>query len=167
MGHFPFVKTDWPENSSHNDNFTFNQNYPQRSQMAYTKEMVFQQKLLEKSVFIVKMTGPTMVRPVSSDFWKGPKRRPHWKLLCTVNSTRFYIDLIDSYLFYIFLKIPTAMTNPSMSNAPPERWPHHNVWFSKILPGGRQPCGVVVFPGVTLATSQTSSEHPHNIFIDS
>ena len=77
MGHFPFVKTDWPENSSHNDNFTFNQNYPQRSQMAYTKEMVFQQKLLEKSVFIVKMTGPTMVRPVSSDFWKGPKRRPH------------------------------------------------------------------------------------------
>ena len=51
MGHFPFVKTDWPENSSHNDNFTFNQNYPQRSQMAYTKQMVFQQKLLEKSVF--------------------------------------------------------------------------------------------------------------------
>ena len=35
--------------------------------------MVFQQKLLEKSTFfIVKMTGPAMVRPASSDFWKAP-----------------------------------------------------------------------------------------------
>ena len=34
---------------------------------------MFQQKLLEKStVFIVKMTGPAMVRPASSDFWKAP-----------------------------------------------------------------------------------------------
>ena len=51
MGHFPFVRTDWPRNSSHNDNFTFNENYPVRSKMACTKEMVFQQKLLEKSIF--------------------------------------------------------------------------------------------------------------------
>ena len=118
MGHFPFVKTDWPENSSHNDNFTFNQNYPQRSQMAYTKEMVFQQKLLEKSVFIVKMTGPTMVRPVSSDFWKGPERRPHWKLLCTVNSTKLtkqhvtnksdtaFITITAMFLFLLFYTKP-------------------------------------------------------------
>ena len=41
--------------------------------MACTKEMVFQQKLLKKAFFIVKMTGPAKVRPVSSDFWKGPK----------------------------------------------------------------------------------------------
>ena len=34
---------------------------------------MFQQKLLEKSTFfIVKMTGPAMVRPASSDFWKVP-----------------------------------------------------------------------------------------------
>ena len=51
MGHFPFVKTDRPENSSQNDNFTFNQNYPVKSQMACTTEMVFQEKLLEKCVF--------------------------------------------------------------------------------------------------------------------
>ena len=36
------------------------------------KEMVFQQKLSEKAYFIVKMTAPAMVRPVSSDKWKVP-----------------------------------------------------------------------------------------------
>ena len=34
--------------------------------------MVFQQNLLEKAQFIAKMSGPTMVRPASSDFWKAP-----------------------------------------------------------------------------------------------
>ena len=52
------------------------QNYPARSVKALTvctKEMVFQQNLLEKSTFfIVKTTGPVMVRPPSSDFWKAP-----------------------------------------------------------------------------------------------
>ena len=36
------------------------------------KETVFQQKLSEKAYFIVKMTAPAMVRPVSSDKWKVP-----------------------------------------------------------------------------------------------
>ena len=40
--------------------------------MLCTKEMVFQQNLLEKAYFIAKMSGPTMVRPASSDFWKAP-----------------------------------------------------------------------------------------------
>ena len=51
---FPFVRADWPDHFNHNENFTFNQNYPVRSvrsQIAYIKEMVFQQKLLEKSMF--------------------------------------------------------------------------------------------------------------------
>ena len=34
--------------------------------------MVFQENLLEKAHFIAKMSGPTMVRPASSDFWKAP-----------------------------------------------------------------------------------------------
>ena len=34
--------------------------------------MVFQQNLMEKAHFIAKMSGPTMVRPVGSDFWKAP-----------------------------------------------------------------------------------------------
>ena len=34
--------------------------------------MVFQQKLLEKTFVIVEITGPAMVLPVSSDFWKAP-----------------------------------------------------------------------------------------------
>ena len=76
QGGFPFVRTNRPDHSSHNENFTFNQNYPARSVKSLivcTKEMVFQQKLLEKSTFfIVKMTGPAMVRPASSDFWKAP-----------------------------------------------------------------------------------------------
>ena len=29
-------------------------------------------KLLEKTFFIVKVTGPAMVQPASSDFWKVP-----------------------------------------------------------------------------------------------
>ena len=76
LGRFPFVRTNRPDHSSQNENFTFNQNYPAKSVKSLivcTKEMVFQQKLLEKSTFfIVKMTGPAMVRPASSDFWKVP-----------------------------------------------------------------------------------------------
>ena len=34
--------------------------------------MVFQQNLLAKPYFIAKMSGPAMVRPASSDFWKAP-----------------------------------------------------------------------------------------------
>ena len=34
--------------------------------------MVFQQKLMGKAYFIVKMTAPAMVWPVSSDKWKVP-----------------------------------------------------------------------------------------------
>ena len=58
-----------------NENFNFNQNYPARSiksWIACTKEIVFQQKRLEKAHFIVKMTGPAIVRPANSDFWKAP-----------------------------------------------------------------------------------------------
>ena len=51
LGRFPFVRADWPDHFSHNKNFTFNQNYPVRSQIMCMKEMVFQQKLLEKSMF--------------------------------------------------------------------------------------------------------------------
>ena len=36
------------------------------------KEMVFQQNLLEKAYFIVKMSGPAMIWLASSDFWKAP-----------------------------------------------------------------------------------------------
>ena len=44
--------------------------------MVYTKEMVFQQKLLEKAYFNVEMTlRPWSGRPRSSDFWKVPKVR--------------------------------------------------------------------------------------------
>ena len=34
--------------------------------------MVLQQKPLEEADFIVKITGPVMVRPASSDKWKAP-----------------------------------------------------------------------------------------------
>ena len=36
------------------------------------KEMVFQQKLLGKAYFIVKITAPAMIWPVSSNKWKAP-----------------------------------------------------------------------------------------------
>ena len=34
--------------------------------------MVFQQNVLEKADFIAKMSGLTMIRRTSSDFWKAP-----------------------------------------------------------------------------------------------
>ena len=34
--------------------------------------MVFQQNLVEKAYFVAKMSGLTMVRPTTSDFWKVP-----------------------------------------------------------------------------------------------
>ena len=36
------------------------------------KEMVFQQKLLGKAYFIVKVTAAAMVWPASSDVWNAP-----------------------------------------------------------------------------------------------
>ena len=38
--------------------------------LVFPKEMVFQQKLLEKAYLIVKMIDPVMVWPASSYFWK-------------------------------------------------------------------------------------------------
>ena len=34
--------------------------------------MVFQQKLLGKAYFIIKITAPAMIWPVSSNKWKAP-----------------------------------------------------------------------------------------------
>ena len=74
LGRFPFVRTDRPDNSRRNKDFTFNQYYPVRSVkslIVYTKENVFQQKLLGKAYFIFKLTGQPMVLPASSDKWKA------------------------------------------------------------------------------------------------
>ena len=43
----------------------------------HTKEMVFQQNLLENAYFITMMCGPAMFRPASSDFWKAPLDPSH------------------------------------------------------------------------------------------
>ena len=43
--------------------------------------MIFQQKLLEEAYCFVKMTGPAMVRPVGSDFWKAPLVFQHNKVV--------------------------------------------------------------------------------------
>ena len=56
IDYFPFVKTDRPDPSSRNKNFTFNQNYPARSVkswMVCTKKIVFffSAKTLRKSRF--------------------------------------------------------------------------------------------------------------------
>ena len=34
--------------------------------------MFFQQNLLERAYFIARMSGPAVVLPASSDFWKVP-----------------------------------------------------------------------------------------------
>ena len=60
-------------------------NHPDQSNPKYHahKEMVFQQTLLEKAYFIAEMSGPAIVRPASSDFWKAP--------LVRFLSSNFYI----------------------------------------------------------------------------
>ena len=83
--------TDQPDHSFRNENFTFNQHYPARSVKSwieYTKEMVFQQKLFEKAFFIVKMTGPAIVRPCSSDLWKASALRSKTQL-CKLQTKKF------------------------------------------------------------------------------
>ena len=37
----------------------------------YTEEIVFQLNLLEKAYFIARKSGPDMVWPASSEFWKA------------------------------------------------------------------------------------------------
>ena len=44
--------------------------------------MIVQQKLLEKAYCFVKMTGPAMVRPTSSDFWKAPQVHEVKQFIC-------------------------------------------------------------------------------------
>ena len=75
LGRFPFVRNDRPDHSRRKENCTFNQNYPSRSIKSYItcrKDVVFHQKLLGKAYFMVEMTGPAMIQPASSDFWKAP-----------------------------------------------------------------------------------------------
>ena len=51
LGRFPFVRTDRPaDHCNHNENLTF-YSKPTNWSWAYSKEMAFQQKLLEKSIF--------------------------------------------------------------------------------------------------------------------
>ena len=55
FGRFRSVRTDRPNQSRRNENFTFHQNYRARSvksQIVCTMEMVFQQKPLKKADFI-------------------------------------------------------------------------------------------------------------------
>ena len=62
-GRFSFVRTDRPDHSRCNENFTFNKKYPTRLVKSYIvcmKDMVFRQKLLVKAYYMVKMTGPAV-----------------------------------------------------------------------------------------------------------
>ena len=68
---FSIVRTDRPDRSRRNENFTFNKKLSSQI-IGCTKEIIFQQKLLEKAYFIFKLTGRTKVLPASSDKWKAP-----------------------------------------------------------------------------------------------
>jgi len=70
--------------------------------------MGFQQKLLEKDYFIFKMTGLTMVRPASSDFWKAP-------LEC--NHSIFSLLLLSSSLFLFLLSFARTSCSSVVSSA--------------------------------------------------
>ena len=88
---FLIVRTDRPDHSYHNENFTFNQNYPARSVSHILNSLhyrdSFQQTLFEKANFIFKLTGPIMVQPAITDFWKSP-------LVARVLYCRKFIGLI-------------------------------------------------------------------------
>ena len=54
----------------------------------HEENVFFQQKLLEKAYFILKLTGRAMVRPASSDFWKAPLVLGHHMLYPTSSEKR-------------------------------------------------------------------------------
>ena len=60
LGRFPFVRTERPDRSLRNENFTFNKKLSSQI-IGCTKEIIFQQNLLEKAYFIFKLTGRTKV----------------------------------------------------------------------------------------------------------
>lgn len=64
--------------------------------MVWTKEKVFEQKLLEKAFFVVKMTGPTMDRRVP----RAPTKLSALQ------------DNLNSLFYYIILKFPGVYINP-------------------------------------------------------
>ena len=53
----------------------------------------FQQNVLKKAYFSVKMTRRAMVRPASSDFWKKPKESSHFGRSLTGGLTVVTINL--------------------------------------------------------------------------
>ena len=90
---------------------TGNQNYPARSvksSIVCRKEKVFQQKPLEKTNFIVKMTCPAMVLPTSSDKWKVPfykcikfLRATYHQKVTPATWQRWLINLGFIYIFFL------------------------------------------------------------------
>ena len=58
--------------------------------------MVFQQKLLEKACFIVKMTASAMVWPASSDFWKAPLVRENKGLFTGKNNGFPFLEILGN-----------------------------------------------------------------------
>ena len=58
--------------------------------------MVFQQKLLKKAYFIVKLTGRAMVRPASPDKWKAPLVNPFTANNSLRTQTYFWSLLLSS-----------------------------------------------------------------------
>ena len=67
--------TSWTIPVTIYDNFPFNQNslvISVKSWKVCSRDMVFQQKLLENADFIFKVTDRAMVWLASSDKWKGP-----------------------------------------------------------------------------------------------
>ena len=56
--------------------------------------MVFQQKLLVKPYFFVKMSSVVMVRPASPDFWKAPRV---WVKLGALFSSDEEVDICSGY----------------------------------------------------------------------
>ena len=77
LGHFSFVRTDWPGYSHHNENLTFNQNYPARAIKSYVQVVVcrgdgFSSKTLGKSLFHCHYDWSGLHLPSQFWLWKAP-----------------------------------------------------------------------------------------------
>lgn len=74
--------------------------------------MVFQQKFLGKAYFILKMTGPAMVRPAKFDFWKAPL-----DLFLTRSNFRGpYMINLTNHNVYCLILLPKLSASPSKGN---------------------------------------------------
>ena len=126
LGQFPFVRTDWPDQTvtMRTVSLLIKTIQPDQSNLKWyaQRRWVFV-KLLEKDYFIVKMTSPAIIQPTSSDFWKVPLASMIIHNCAVTEQKQITLWLIQaqSWIRFVF------WTSQSHS------WTTMSIWFTQEL----------------------------------